>query len=390
MPRYLTARSMVDSGSRMTTDESPAGFTVLIEPTSACNLGCYYCYKGTDKHPVRMTVAMATGIIDSVLAENARRGAPTLFVWHGGEPTLAGARFFREVLAHSQAIKTQWPVRHTIQTNGTHLTDDLLEVFARSRVSIGVSLDGPRCHHDKVRPTLAGRPTYDRVVEGIDRARSRGIDVGILMSIGPGNVQYVGEMFEFCRARSLTFGLNPLTRDLHAVHDGLEIDAEAYLRACIQAFDLWFEQGESPIQVNPGYGIVRHILSRGRLSDCALSGNCQDFFLSVGPEGDVYPCNRFYGATDFRFGSLRTESLTTILESPVRAPLCARSAESIEACGRCDIRAFCNGGCMHHALAHYGRLDRPDHLCLVYRGLVRHAITRLSEICESERSPSHA
>ncbi|MBI4679626.1 MAG: SPASM domain-containing protein [Nitrospirae bacterium] len=67
------------------------------------------------------------------------------------------------------------------------------------------------------------------------------------------------------------------------------------------------------------------------------------------------------------------------MSSLARKTLLKRNAGRIEKCAACDITEYCNGGCMHHALAHHGTLDAPDHLCTVYKGLVKHAIKRIGQ-----------
>lgn len=356
-----------------------SSLSVLIEPTSACNLDCSYCYKGAKPDKVMSLPTFETAVqkTSSYAHENNR---PLLFVWHGGEPTLAGTEFYRHAFRYCAEHSNGHKANHTLQTNGTLLTDELLDLFAEYKVSIGVSLDGPAVHHDSVRPFKNGGTTHSKVINGIMRATTKGIDVGVLMSISKNNSGGIKDMFEFCRENKLTFGLNPISSDLHAPHTDLAVSPEEYLTACIEAYDLWFYQRDYAIQVNPGYGVTKLLLSRNRLSDCSMSDNCQRHFISIGPEGDVYPCNRFYGVREYVFGNIVLDNLNDLMSSPARKPLLERSAARIEKCAVCDIAEYCNGGCMHHAVAHNNTLDAPDHLCTVYKGLVRHAIKRIGEI----------
>ena len=355
-----------------------SSLSVLIEPTSACNLDCRYCYKG-DKFDKVMSLSTLETAVQKVISYARDNNRPLLFVWHGGEPTLAGADFYREAFRYCAEHSNGHKATHTLQTNGTLLTNELLDLFAEYKVSIGVSLDGPAGHHDSMRPLRNGGGIHAKVIDGIMRARAKGIDVGVLMSITGSNRGYIKDMFEFCRENRLTFGINPISSDLHAPHADIAVSPEDYLTACIEAYDLWFYQRDYSIQVNPGYGVTKMLLSKNRLSDCTMSENCQMHFISIGPEGDVYPCNRFYGVKGYAFGNIVRDNLDDIMNSPARKRLCERSAAKIEKCAVCDISEYCNGGCMHHALAHHGTLDAPDHLCVVYKGLVRHAVKRLGE-----------
>lgn len=349
--------------------------TILLEPTSACNLDCSYCYKGR-KQPKFMSVEILKSILSKIITHNNNNGLFSSFVWHGGEPTLLGIKFYESAFKISNGLEDKYPISHTVQTNGTLLTDELLDLFSQNNVSISVSLDGPKKYHDKLRPMKNNNSSYDKIIDGLQRAKAKKIDVGILMSITNDNLVYVKEIFEYCRSNKFTFGINPITSDLHSQHT-TEVTPDNYLQICLELFDLWFYQKDYSIQVNPGFGISRLILSQNRLSDCSNCENCQNHFLSIGPEGDVYPCNRFYGVEEYKLGNLLKEEIISILSNSKRQYLLSRTATKIKKCLNCSIAQYCNGGCMHHALVHNGSLYSSDHLCEVYRGLIDHAINRL-------------
>ena len=352
--------------------------SVLVEPTSACNLDCKYCYKG-DKPNKTMSFYVLENMLQKIISYNESRNMSTSFVWHGGEPTMVGVRFYEKAFKYIESLGFKYKTDHTIQTNGTLLNNDLLDLFAEYKVSIGVSLDGPAKHHDKMRPLRNGAPTHEKVLDGIQRAKAKGIEIGLLMSITNDNSMYIKEIFEYARQNRFTFGLNPVTADLHSPHADIEVTPENYLKACIEIFDLWFYQKDFSIQVNPGFGVTRLLLSKNRLTDCFMSENCQMHFISIGPEGDIYPCNRFYGVEEYKFGNIIEDDFEKVLNSQRRQYLLNRYASKIDECRNCPISQYCNGGCIHHAVVHHGSLYSSDHLCLVYRGLVEHAINRLNE-----------
>jgi len=356
---------------------SKSTLSVLVEPTSFCNMDCLYCYKGYKQHKF-MAIETFRKMAERILAYCENRPKPILFVWHGGEPSLVGASFYRKAFTILEEMNCKDKISHTMQTNGTLLTDELLDILSEHQVSIGVSLDGPADYHNRIRPMCNGQPSYEEIVRNLQKAKTKNIDVGILMSITNENSKYIEEVFNYCRENKFTFGLNPITSDLHSDHPSLEVSPETYLNACLQIFDLWFYQDEFSIQVNPPFGVVRQILSQSRLSDCGMSENCQMHFISIGPEGDIYPCNRFYGLTNYRLGNILTQSLNEVFNSPIHQSFLGRAASKIEQCQNCPIIEYCNGGCVHHAIVHYGSLNAPDHLCVVYRGLVEHALDRLA------------
>ena len=64
--------------------------------------------------------------------------------WQGGEPTLMGVDFFRRAMALvDQYRRPGQLVAHTIQTNGTLLTDEWCAFLAEHHFLVGLSIDGP-------------------------------------------------------------------------------------------------------------------------------------------------------------------------------------------------------------------------------------------------------
>jgi len=352
--------------------------TVLAEPTSYCNMDCVYCYKGNKKKKLHMSQATTEKMLSGIIRYNEKRGLPSSFVWHGGEPTLRGVEFYQHVYDFVKSLDCLYPVSHTVQTNGTLLDAELIDLYVSNNTSISISLDGPASYHDNMRPFIDGKPTHSLILNNIEMAKNAGLKIGILMSISNENIEAIKDMFDYCRENRYTFGLNPLTDDLHSSHASM-VTPENYLNACIEVFDLWFFQKDFAIQVNPGWGVASMLLSKGYLSDCNMSENCQMHFISIGPEGDVYPCNRFYGINKFKYGNINQEPIETILNSDKRKTMQSRCASKIDKCNECSISKYCNGGCVHHAIVHNKFAFSNDHLCVVYRGLVTHAIKRLNQ-----------
>lgn len=67
--------------------------TLVVQPTSFCNLDCTYCYL-PDRRSLRlMSGAVAQACAESIAQQNS--GHPVSVVWHGGEPTATPIGLFR-------------------------------------------------------------------------------------------------------------------------------------------------------------------------------------------------------------------------------------------------------------------------------------------------------
>lgn len=136
---------------------------VLVATTWECNLRCSYCFvkqRTAKRNGVRMSPATARRLID-VLDSGLTQVESICVHLYGGEPltNLPALRALVEAAAEK-------PGRFTfaITTNGTLVSDEILEFLDRGRFQVILSLDGPAEVHDACRRTFNGSPTHDRVL----------------------------------------------------------------------------------------------------------------------------------------------------------------------------------------------------------------------------------
>ncbi|MED9958606.1 MAG: radical SAM protein [Christensenellales bacterium] len=139
--------------------------SLLVKPVSGlCNMRCPYCFYADEMR--RREVALRGPMTPDTAEKIVRRAfafadGEVAFAFQGGEPTLAGAAFYWQWLrleARHNARRLR--VRHTLQTNGLQISEELLEVFVQGRFLLGVSLDGTKALHDarrRARRNMRGR-----------------------------------------------------------------------------------------------------------------------------------------------------------------------------------------------------------------------------------------
>jgi len=92
--------------------------------------------------------------------------------FHGGEPLLAGPKrieYYARLL--HEAVPCQ--IEFGIQTNGTLVTEEILNTLVRRNIRVGISIDGDRTANDLNRRYRNGTSSYDAVHRGIALIRSR-------------------------------------------------------------------------------------------------------------------------------------------------------------------------------------------------------------------------
>lgn len=169
--------------------------TVVVQPTTWCNLDCAYCYLPFRRLRHQMTAEVA-GALAASLAPLTADGPPMGIVWHGGEPLAVGPQRFAELLAPFEDLRRAGRVHHYVQTNASLITDSWCDLFAAYEVRVGVSIDGPAVmNRDRV--DLRGKPAFDRIVRGITRLRERGFPFSVISVVGTDGITMPEELLEF-------------------------------------------------------------------------------------------------------------------------------------------------------------------------------------------------
>ena len=146
--------------------------TVLLKAASRCNIACSYCYvyqlgdQGWQRQPPAMSQSTIDAIVSRLDELRLAQGRDFAVVLHGGEPLLLGEALLTRLLT---GLRTRLPVGCTlsVQTNGTLLTDPLLDLFADAGATVSVSLDGPTKINDSRRMRFDQGGTFEATLEGI-------------------------------------------------------------------------------------------------------------------------------------------------------------------------------------------------------------------------------
>jgi uncharacterized protein len=329
--------------------------TPIIEPVTLCNLSCSYCFIG-EKKSTSMKFTTLEKIISSVIIHNGK-DCITKFIWHGGEPLLAGIDFYRKVVDIQNNFKMDgYRILNAIQTNLTLLNDEFLEFFIKNEFGVGTSLDGTKELHDKNRCN-----SFDKVFKNLQYAKSKGLHIGVICILTKETLPHIEEIYCFFRDNNIDFTLSPVIPNSR--YSKFILTTEEYYLALKQLFDLWYLDENCKIRVNPCGSIIQSILLKGINLSCIHSENCLNHFVTFMPNGDVFPCNRFTDYEQFKIGNISNMTFDELLKSEKRIELLSRSFETIYACSKCEFRLYCKGGCMNHAYEFYQTIYERDYYC---------------------------
>ena len=359
----------------------PRPFHLMSKPTGAvCNLDCGYCfYLAKESLYPGATFRMPEDILERYVAGllEAHSGLPEVVVaFQGGEPTLMGIDFFRRVLElEQQFIQPGQAVLNTLQTNATLLDDSWAEFLAANDFLVGVSIDGPRDLHDAFRVDKGGKPTFDRVLAGLEALKSGGVEWNALTVVSSASAGRGREVYQYLRddlgARFIQ--LIPIVERYGTGVGPRTVDPDDYGQFLVDVFEEWVRRDVGEVFVQSFDTALAHWMGMPELGICVHQETCGRS-LALEHNGDIYACDHFVEPA-FRLGNLADgRTLLQIVDSPEQAAFGTAKRDNLpEYCRRCDVRFACHGGCPKDRL-----ITTPDGepglnwLCSGYRSFFRH------------------
>ena len=372
----------------------PAAFHILAKPTgSACNLDCAYCFF-LDKE--RLYLGLRARMSDAVLERyirqliEAHRASQVTIAWQGGEPTLMGLEFFRRAAAcAARYARPGMKVEHTIQTNGTRLNGDWAAFFKEHEVLVGLSIDGPRPLHDRYRRDKAGRPTFDRVMRGLNHLREHGVAWNALTAVHAGNADHPAEVYRFlrddCGATFIQFIpiVERPSRDGVPFGDAVterSVTARQWGRFLSGVFDEWVRRDVGQVYVQL-FDVALANWYGEPPGLCVHSPTCGTA-LALEFNGDVYSCDHFVEPAHL-LGNIGERHLGELAGSERQRRFGQDKRDTLPAfCRDCDVLFACHGGCPKDRL-----ITAPDgepglnHLCDGFKEFFAHADEPLRAMC---------
>lgn len=348
--------------------------TVLLKVASRCNIDCRYCYvyhsadQGWRKQPKKLSKATMDMVIDRLVELRNDQPKSLSVVLHGGEPLLLGKARLRTLL---RGLRTVLGKESTIalQTNGTLLDNDLVELMAETRTIVGVSIDGPVAVNNQFRVDHSGRSTFSATLQGIERLQnhpqSSEFFRGVLAVIDPySSPEAIYDFFKSLKVSSIDF----LLRDGN--YDNLPYGKNSpnsleYGRWLARLWDLYVADPD-PISIECLDNLVRGMY--GGTSTKEGSGVTDYGILVVETDGSITKNdtlkNSYDGADRFSGNwSVHRNSFSEVATSYEFLQYKASQRTSHEKCIECRFLAACGGGMVLHRWSREREYDNPSVYC---------------------------
>ena len=338
---------------------------VMLKPAGAhCNLACKYCYylEKNNLYQNSHRHLMSDEMLEQFTREyiEAQTMPQVLFTWHGGEPLMRSIDFYKKALALQKKYAHGKQIDNVIQTNGTLLTDEWCEFFAQNHWLVGISIDGPQEYHDHYRVTPDGKPSWEKVMQGISLLKKHRVEWNAMAVVNAYNAEHPLEFYHFFRDNGCQYlQFTPIVERLTEHEDGRTLASLADDREIPLAdasvtpqqwgnflctiFDDWVRHDVGKMFVEifdctlaNWMGVLPGI--------CAYSKECGHAGV-MEHNGDVYSCDHFV-FPEYKLGNIREQSLIDMLYGEKQQAFSRLKHTSLpRQCKECDMEFACHGEC---------------------------------------------
>ncbi len=367
-------------------------FQVFIKPIGPlCNLACSYCYylKKDQLYPREESFRMSDTVLETYIIQQINASGRTArFSWHGGEPTLLGLDYFRNIVALQRKHRRRNQIiANGLQTNGTLIDEDWSRFLATEGFEVGISIDGPQVIHDQFRVTKDQKNSHEQTMRGYRLLRKHRVPTDILCVVNAYNVRFPLQVYRFFRqidAKYVSFlPMVEFEEDLERINS-ISVPADSWGNFLCTIFDEWRSWDIGKIKVHIFEEAVRTAFNQEH-SQCLFRPTCGNIPV-VEHNGDFYSCDHFVDA-EHRLGNILETPLLMLLNSQIQEEFGKAKLKTLpHYCIECEVRSMCNGECPKNRF-----MTTPDgegclnYLCAGYKHFFTHCQPFISAVASLSR-----
>lgn len=366
--------------------------TAVMSPVKAmclhiahdCNLRCKYCFASTgDFGTGRKLMPFETGkaAIDFLLEKSV--GRENLEVdFFGGEP-LMNFQVVKDIVSYARSKEQEYGkhFNFTITTNGMLLNDDTIDYINKEMYNVVLSIDGRKEVNDRMRARVDGSGSYDKILPNFKKLVEKRGDKEYYVrgTYTKYNLDFAEDVLHLYEAGFDQISVEPVMEDPKVEYALTEEDLDTIYKEYDRLADKISEIKKNGKFINFFHFMID--LDQGpcvvkRLRGCG-SGN---EYVSITPDGDIYPCHQFVGHEEYKMGNLHDGTFN----EEIKKEFAGCHVYSKPACQECWARFYCSGGCNANNYIYNGDIHKVYELsCRIQRKRLECAILlKVSEMME--------
>ncbi len=330
-----------------------------------CNLKCKYCFAaqgdfGGEKELMSFEVGKAA--IDYLIANSGSRKNLEIDFF-GGEP-LMNFEVVKQLVYYGRSVEKDYNknIRFTITTNGVLLNDEIIDYINENMHNVVLSLDGRKEVNDNMRPTLNDKGSFDITLPRFKKLvekRAKDKYYYIRGTFTRDNLDFSKDVMHFADLGFKLTSVEPVVGDESNPYALREEDLpkifEEYEKFAVEYADRQL-QGDGfkffhfMIDLNQGPCVIK------RITGCGAGNE----YLSITPNGDIYPCHQFVGNEEFKMANIFDEEI--VLPENLKNMFREAHVYTKEECKQCWNKFYCSGGCHANAINFNNDISKPYEL----------------------------
>ncbi|MEI3183057.1 MAG: anaerobic sulfatase maturase [Lachnospiraceae bacterium] len=362
--------------------------SLLIKPASGnCNMRCRYCFYADelDNREIRSYGKMSVDTMHTIVDKAMEYGDyECTIAFQGGEPTLAGLDFYRDLVAYVTAHENpkKLKIHYALQTNGYLINEEWAAFLGENHFLVGVSLDGLKEIHDRYRLDAAGKGTYQRVISAIRLLEKHQVEYNILTVVTAATARNGQKIYNYFKKNHFGYQqyiecLDPIGEE-PGQHE-YSLTPEKYGEFLKSMFDAWYLDMRSGTYVyNRYFENLMMIMAGQQPESCNMRGVCGKQWVFEA-DGSVYPCD-FYALDQWRLGNIQENSFEEMDEKRDELGFIQWSMRQQEDCQKCRWFGLCRNGCRRNREPVTAEHTNRNYFCKSYQMFFEYAYPRLEEI----------
>ena len=362
--------------------------SLLIKPASGnCNMRCRYCFYADelDNREIRSYGKMSLDTMHTIVDKAMEYGDyECTIAFQGGEPTLAGLDFYRDLVAYVTAHENpkKLKIHYALQTNGYLINEEWAAFLGENHFLVGVSLDGLKEIHDRYRLDAAGKGTYQRVISAIRLLEKHQVEYNILTVVTAATARNGQKIYNYFKKNHFGYQqyiecLDPIGEE-PGQHE-YSLTPEKYGEFLKSMFDAWYLDMRSGTYVyNRYFENLMMIMAGQQPESCNMRGVCGKQWVFEA-DGSVYPCD-FYALDQWCLGNINKNSFEEMDQKRDELGFIQWSMRRQEDCQKCRWFGLCRNGCRRNREPVTAEHTNRNYFCKSYQMFFEYAYPRLEEI----------
>ena len=342
----------------------------IIVLTKRCNHACVYCHAAANTTENKEKYDLSK--------ENAKRFVEIIMTspnkilsieFQGGEP-LINFDILKYIYEYSQKLndkkkkEEKKDLVYALVTNLEDMDEDKFDYLMKNNIKICTSLDGPKKLHDKNRPSVRLKSSYDNVIKWMKKADDKKFRFGALVTISKESLKHPKEIIdEYIRLGYSMLHLRSLNYLGKAVGTWKDIGYTAE-----EFIPFWKKSIDYIIEINKKGKfftertcniILQKAINNFEMNYLDMMNPCGAVTgqIAYDYDGKIYTCDEARTLQDemFEIGDTKDESIPKLVTKQKSINIISSTINDSYYCDYCAYKAYC-GVC---PVCHYGETGSP-------------------------------